>query len=90
MIIKGRLVGTRGGGKEKVVIGENDQSTLYICIHIHLCAYIYENSIMKPTKTIKKGKFRGSLRKSNVDGVNLTKVHYMSVCKYHNETTLYN
>jgi hypothetical protein len=30
------------------------------------------------------------LRKSNTDGVNLIKVHYMHVCKYHNETHLYN
>jgi hypothetical protein len=41
---------------------------------------------MKPTKTVKKG----GLRKSNIDGVSLIKVHYVYVFKYHNETSVYN
>jgi hypothetical protein len=30
------------------------------------------------------------LRKSNIDRVNLIRVHCMHVCKYHSETPLYN
>jgi hypothetical protein len=32
----------------------------------------------------------GGLRKSDIDGVNLIKAHYMHVCKYHNDIPLYN
>jgi hypothetical protein len=29
-------------------------------------------------------------KESNMDGVNLIKVHYMHIYEYHNETLLYN
>jgi hypothetical protein len=58
--------------------GEFDQS--YII-------YTYENFIMKPTKTIKKEKRRGKeVKKNNVEGLILIKVHYMHAYKYHNGT----
>jgi hypothetical protein len=43
-----------------------------------------------PPKTVKKEEQGGmGLRKSNVDGVNLIKVHYMFVHKYCTEIPLY-
>jgi hypothetical protein len=39
---------------------------------------MYENN-MKPTKTVKKGEKGRGLRNSNINGVNLIKVHYMHV-----------
>jgi hypothetical protein len=46
---------------------------------------------MKPTKTVKKeGEEEGRLRKSNMGGGNLIKVHYIHVGKYHNEMPLHN
>jgi hypothetical protein len=57
-------------------------------IYDQIYIYIYEYSIIKPTKRKKEGKERGKLRKSN--RVNLIKVHYMQVCIYHNGTLLYN
>jgi predicted DNA-binding antitoxin AbrB/MazE fold protein len=44
---------------------------------------MYENGIMKPVKIVfKRGK--GMIRV--IEGVNLIKVHYVQVWKYHNET----
>jgi hypothetical protein len=46
---------------------------------------------MKTRKTAEGGEEGGwQLRKSNTDGTNLIKVLYMHICKYHNETSLYN
>jgi hypothetical protein len=48
--------------------------------------YMYENSIVKShQKHLKREEVR-----SHLDRVSLIKVHYMYVCKYHNEISLYN
>jgi hypothetical protein len=54
----------------------NYRSTLY--------RYMHEDSIIKTTKNLKR---KEELRKSNIDGVNLIKVHYMH---FVNKTPLYN
>jgi hypothetical protein len=45
--------------------------------------YMYENSIMKPTLKLleKEREEKKGLRKTNIDRVNLMKVHYMHICK---------
>jgi hypothetical protein len=67
-----------GWGKKMVMGGVHSRSVLYVCIYV--C--VYENSIMKLTKSAKKklGEKR-RLMKSNINRVNLIKVHYEHVCK---------
>jgi hypothetical protein len=75
-----------------------------IYIHVYLyniyitCIYVYNiYTYMKiahwnPQKAIKKeGQWGKDSKKSNVNGVNLIKVHFMHACsKYHNKTPLHN
>jgi hypothetical protein len=52
---------------------------------------MHENSMMNPLKTVTNEVGGGEgLRNSNIDGVKLIEVHFMHVCKLHNETPLYN
>jgi hypothetical protein len=52
--------------------------------------YRHANSIMKPNKNLKGGEERRGLRKGNIYGVNLIRVHCMHECKYNNDTSLCN
>jgi hypothetical protein len=61
--------------------GSIDRRGKGFMIEIHMCVKVAQwNSL----KLKMKGKV-GGVRKSNIDGVNLIKVHYMHVCKYCNE-----
>jgi hypothetical protein len=46
---------------------------------------------MKPTENcFKRGGEEGELKKSKRELIDLIKVHYIHIWKYHNETPLYN
>jgi hypothetical protein len=57
--------------------------------YIYEIAYVYDNSIMRPTKNCPKGGWREEEEERIIERVNLIKAHYMPACKHHNETPLH-
>jgi hypothetical protein len=65
----------RGKGKGDKEGCEYHKTTLYICMKIA------QWNSPKTVKKKRRGEEGGCLRKSNIDGTNFTKVHYLHVAK---------
>jgi hypothetical protein len=61
-----------GRGKERILRGEEDGSTLYICMHTNIYIHIRQHN--EPNLTLKGGK-KERKNGNTVEGVNLFKVH---------------
>jgi hypothetical protein len=53
---------------------------IHIYTSMHIC--VYANNIMKPLTLFKKGQRKDD--KKVIEGVNLIKVHFVHLWKYHN------
>jgi hypothetical protein len=68
--------------------GEGGEGTGVKVIKVHICMYVYEESIMKPTKYFLK-RWGRERRLKQYNRVNFFKIHCIHSWNFHIETPLY-